>query len=66
MTTEVAAQMLDVSRWAVLKAIRDKRMTAERFGRDWSIEREEVDRYRRDRKLTGPRKRRPAPPAPGG
>jgi excisionase family DNA binding protein len=58
-TTAVAAQMLDVSRWAVLKAISNGKLTAEQFGRDYAIEREEVERYRRERKLTGPRKRRP-------
>lgn len=59
-TTKEAAAMLTVSRWAVLKAIKHERLTAEQFGRDWAIEREEVERYRRERKLTGPRKRQPS------
>lgn len=62
-TTKTAAQMLDVSRWAVLKAIASDRLAAEQLGRDWLIEREEVERYRRERKMTGPRKHRPPPPA---
>ncbi len=65
-TTATAAQMLDISRWAVLKAISTGRLTAESFGRDYAIEREEVERYRRERKLTGPRKRRPAQDAQTG
>lgn len=60
-TTREAAAMLTVTRWAVLKAIREKRIAAEEFGRDWAIEREEVERYLRERKLTGPRKKPPTP-----
>jgi len=60
-TTKAAAAMLDVSRSAVLKAIKKRRLPAEPFGRDYQIEREEVERYRQERKLTGPRKRRPIP-----
>lgn len=63
MTTNTAAAELQVSRSAVLKAIKDKRMTAAMIGRDYLIERDEMERYRRERKLTGPRKHRPAPPA---
>lgn len=59
-TTKEAAVMLSVSRSAVLKAIKFKRLVAEEFGRDYAIEREEVERYRRERKLTGPRKTPPA------
>lgn len=59
-TTREAAAMLAVTRWAVLKAIKHDRLTAEQFGRDYAIEREEVERYRRERKLTGPRKSPPA------
>ncbi len=61
-TTEQAAIMLSVTRWAVLKAIQKKKIAAEEFGRNWAIEREEVERYRRERKLTGPRKTQPPPP----
>jgi excisionase family DNA binding protein len=64
-TTNEAAAMLSVTRWAVLKAIQKGRLKADEFGRDWAIEREEVERYLRVRKMTGPRKlgRRPLPPA---
>lgn len=67
-TTNAAAEMLGISRSAVLKAIKKTRkLTAEAFGRDYAIEREEVERYRRERKMTGPRRnRRPPSPAPGG
>lgn len=64
-TTKQAAELLQVSLSAVQKAIQKGRLTAESIGRDNLIEREEVERYRRDRKLTGPRKRRPSTaPAP--
>lgn len=59
-TTQQAAAMLQVSLSAVQKAIKQGRLKAERFGRDKAIEREEVERYRRERKLTGPRKQPPA------
>lgn len=59
MTTNLAARELHVSRSAVLKAIDDGRLVAVKVGRDYLIEREEVERYRRERKLTGPRKHRP-------
>lgn len=61
-TTQQAAVMLDVSVSAVQKAIQKKRLKAEQMGRDNWIEREEVERYRRERKLTGPRKTPPARP----
>lgn len=62
MTTNAAALALQVSRSAVLKAIDDDRLKAEKVGRDYLIEREEVERYRRERKLTGPRKQQPRKP----
>jgi excisionase family DNA binding protein len=63
-TTKAAAEMLDVSRSAVLKAIKKTKLTAEQFGRDYAIERDEVERYRRERKMTGPRRTRPRAPGP--
>jgi excisionase family DNA binding protein len=63
-TTKQAAEMLQVSLSAVQKAIQKGRLTAESLGRDNLIERDEVERYRRERKLTGPRKNRPTPPGP--
>lgn len=63
-TTEVAAQMLEVTRWAVLKAIKDKRLVGTKLGRDFVIEVDEVERYRRERRLTGPRKQQPRRPRP--
>lgn len=60
-TTQQAAVMLQVTLSAVQKAIKNKRLSGEQIGRDWLIEREEVERYRRERKLTGPRRQQPAP-----
>ena len=62
LTTQQAAAMLDVSLSSVQKAIARGKLKAELMGRDNWIEREEVERYLRERKLTGPRKRKP--PAP--
>jgi excisionase family DNA binding protein len=62
-TTQQAAVMLDVSLSAVQKAITHGRLKAEQMGRDKLIERDEVERYRRERRLTGPRKRRPPAPS---
>lgn len=61
-TTQQAAVMLGVELSAVQKAIKFKRLKAEKIGRDNLIEREEVERYARERKLTGPRKHRPPTP----
>lgn len=58
-TTQQAAAMLDVSLSAVQKAIQKGRLKAEQMGRDNWIEREEVERYARERKMSGPRKHRP-------
>lgn len=63
-TTIEAAELLDVSLSAVQKAIKQGRLSAEKMGRDKWIEREEVERYRRCRRLTGPRKRKPSTPPP--
>jgi len=59
-TTQQAAAMLDVTLSAVQKAIQNGRLKAEQLGRDNLIEREEVERYLRERKMTGPRKHRPS------
>lgn len=57
MTTDVAADELGVTRWAVLKAIRDKRLIGKKVGRDYFIERPELDRFKRERRGRGrPRK----------
>lgn len=57
MTTDVAATELGVTRWAVLKAIRDKRLKSDKEGRDHFISREELERFKRERRGRGrPRK----------
>lgn len=53
MTTEAAAKELGVSRWAVLKAIHDKRLTSEKAGRDHFIHRDELERFKRERRPRG-------------
>lgn len=57
----MAAETLQVSRSAVLKAIADGRLAAKLIGRDYLIDPDELERYRRERKLTGPRKHKPTP-----
>jgi excisionase family DNA binding protein len=52
-TTDVAAAELNVTRWAVLKAIRDKRLASVKEGRDHFIAREELDRFKRERRGRG-------------
>jgi len=66
-TTQQAAVMLEVSLSAVQKAVQKGRLKAEQIGRDNLIEREEVERYLRERKMTGPRgsRNRPTPPPAG-
>jgi excisionase family DNA binding protein len=61
-STKQAAEMLSVSLSAVQKAIKNRRLKAEQMGRDNWIEREEVERYLRERKLTGPRRHQPPTP----
>lgn len=57
MTTETAATELGVSRWAVLKAIHDKRLVSVKDGRDHFIHRDELERFKRERRPRGrPRK----------
>lgn len=61
-TTTQAAELLGVSRVAVSVALKQGRISGTMIGRDWAIEREEVERYLRERKMTGPRRTRPTPP----
>lgn len=65
-TTTQAAVLLGVSRAAVQKAVQQGRIAAASLGRDKLIEREEVERYRRERKMTGPRGSKNKPPTPTG
>ena len=48
LTTKQAAELLQVSLSAVQKAIQKGKLRYEQMGRDNWIEREEVERYRRD------------------
>lgn len=63
-TTDVAAAELNVTRWAVLKAIKLGRLEAKKLGRDYLIDRDELSRYMTVRRArgrpVGSRTRRPA------
>lgn len=50
-----AATLAGVDASTLRHAIRDERLTAEKVGRDWLIDRSEIERYMRERK---PRPRR--------
>lgn len=50
MTTTEAAAALDVTRAWLWQLIKRGVIAAEKRGRDWWIEQEEVERYRRERK----------------
>ena len=50
MTTAQAAAALNVSRAWVWRLIKRGDITAEMRGRDWWIEPDEIERYRRERK----------------
>lgn len=54
MTTTEAAEALGITRSLVLRFIRQKRLAAERHGRDWWITSKEIERFRGiPRKPTG-------------
>jgi len=53
MTTNQAAIVLDILPSTLRKQIRAGRIKAVKMGRDWFIEPEEVDRYRREHQQTG-------------
>jgi excisionase family DNA binding protein len=45
-TTQMAADLLGISRQGVLKAIRRKSLMAEKVGRDWLIDLDAIENYR--------------------
>ena len=47
LTTQQAAELLEVSRKMVQSLIKRGRLPAEKIGRDWMIRREDVDRHER-------------------
>lgn len=53
MTTADAAAELGVTRAWVWRLIKGGTLAAEMRGRDWWIERDEVERYKRERKSAG-------------
>lgn len=58
MTTQEAAEALGVHRSRVLHFIRDKRLKAEKRGRDWWIEVKEVERFKQQPRAAGWKKGR--------
>jgi excisionase family DNA binding protein len=62
MRTEEVAAELGMSRWAVWKAIQTKRLAAEEFGSIYVVHRDEVERFRQNRRRPGrPKADKPAP-----
>lgn len=59
MTTTEAAQALGIHRSRVLHFIREKRLKAERHGRDWWLDPAEVERFAALDRPEGWRKGRP-------
>lgn len=53
--TDEAAVLLDVDRYAVLKAIARGRLPARRFGRTWVVTRDAVEVYDAERRNRGER-----------
>lgn len=67
MKTDEAAAELGVSKTVVWRQIKSGRLTAEKFGRDYRIKREDFEKFRQlDRSRGRPRgsKNRPADPPP--
>jgi excisionase family DNA binding protein len=58
-TTREAAEMLGVSPVRVRQFIRQNRMAAEKFGRDHLLDRDEVERFKRQGRRSGPKGGRP-------
>mgnify|MGYP001016388763 CR=1 FL=1 len=55
-TTAEAAAMLGLSRWAVLAFIRDGKLPAQKFGRDWMIAEADLESVKVRRPVGRPRK----------
>lgn len=55
--TDQAAAMAGITRWGILKAIKTKRLTADKQGRDYLIHIDEVKRFAAER--AGERRGRP-------
>jgi excisionase family DNA binding protein len=56
-TTKQAAERLGITPGTVVQLIRRGLLTAERFGRDYCLTEQEIDRYQRERRPA----HRPAP-----
>lgn len=59
MTTKEAAQVLGVSAVRVRQLIKQKRLAAEKRGRDHLLEDREVERFKRQGRRSGPKGGRP-------
>lgn len=53
LTTQQAADLLDLDRRTILKYIQRGLIQARKFGRDWQIDPAEVERYRQERRKPG-------------
>ena len=51
LTTKQASEILDVQPVAVIRAIHRDRIKAVKFGTQWMIERDEVLKYKKDRRI---------------
>ncbi len=60
LTTQQAADALNLDRRTILKYIERGLIQAHKFGRDWQIDAAEVERYRQERRKPG----RPKAPKP--
>jgi excisionase family DNA binding protein len=52
-TTQGAARLLGLTRKGVLAAIRRGKLHATKYGRDWQISDEEIERYRQEPRQRG-------------
>lgn len=53
MLLSTAAEQLQMSRWAIWKAVQRGQLHAEKFGRDYVVHKDEVDRFRAARRPPG-------------
>jgi excisionase family DNA binding protein len=53
LTTKQAAEILEIEPFSVSKAINRGKLHAVKFGTQWMIERDEVDRYKKETAKVG-------------
>lgn len=62
LTTKQAAEILEIQPIAVIRAIARDRLKAVKFGTQWAIALEEVERYARERRIKPKKKEEPKKP----